>query len=261
LFALKRLKLDSEREGFPITALREIQILKSLDHPNIVKLEEVIIEGKHSSFGSADLPLPNSPPTSAHHHHQFSCSMAENMNVYLVFEFVPHDLMGLIDACPFFNLAQVKCILKQLLEGLSYMHERGFIHRDIKGGNVLVSSSGILKYCDFGLARHVGKQRRGMLTSKVVTRWYRAPELLLGDSAYTSKIDVWSVGCIFAELLTAGSPPFKGQDDGQTLMLIASRCPFPKVAEWKELSNLPNYKAFSPYLYLRTAKNSQHSPQ
>ena len=122
------------------------------------------------------------------------------------------------------------------------------MHRDIKGGNILVSNQGVIKLCDFGLARYIENSSNikfnPNMTTRVVTRWYRAPELLLGDTHYKDKIDIWSVGCVFAELLTEGRPPFKGESDEETLKLIAQRCPFPVRNEWKRLEQLPNFKAF-----------------
>ncbi len=139
----------------------------------------------------------------------------------MVFEFVPHDLTGLIDYRLKWSASQLKCILKQILEGLAYLHRNNYLHRDLKGSNILVSDEGVVKLADFGLAKHVDSAAQRHLTTMVVTRWYRAPELFLGDKSYTDKIDIWSVGCIFAELLTEGKPPFKGGNDEDTFKLIA----------------------------------------
>ena len=169
--------------------------------------------------------------------------------------------MGLIDFKPKFGVAQLKCILKQILEGIAYLHAGDFIHRDIKGGNILVSNQGVVKLCDFGLARFIENssviRNKPNMTTRVVTRWYRAPELLLGDTHYKDKIDIWSAGCVFAELLTESRPPFKGDSDEETLKLIAARCNFPSRLEWPKLETLPNFKAFSRYLWPRA---NIHSP-
>jgi serine/threonine protein kinase len=155
-----------------------------------------------------------------------------------------------------------------MLEGLKFMHGKGVIHRDIKGGNILISREGVVKFCDFGLARdfnpqqgsyNFGENTEGTkklnLTPRVVTRWYRSPELLLDDTHYTTAIDIWSVGCVFVELLTEGRSPFSGDDEAQTFGLIAQRCDFPTKIEWKRLSNLPNYRAYSKYI--QTNPNDQ----
>jgi serine/threonine protein kinase len=132
----------------------------------------------------------------------------------LVFEFVEHDLHGIFDSSIKFDAPHVKCLMKQLLEGMLYMHDRGYMHRDIKGGNILLNKHGVLKIADFGLARvllpHTGTSAH--YTSKVVTLWYRAPELLLGMTNYSPAIDLWSIGCFFTELLTS-KPLLPGKDE------------------------------------------------
>lgn len=224
--ALKRLKLKDEHDGFPITSLREILILRRLNHPNIVSLLDVFRQEKRKAMTDW-----------------------KKNQIYLVFEFIPHDLTGLIDYRLKWSPAQLKCILKQILEGLAYLHRNNYLHRDLKGSNVLVSRKGEVKLCDFGLAKYVDSAKQRQMTTHVVTRWYRAPELFLGDRFYSSKIDVWSVGCIFAELLTEGKAPFRGGNDDETFKLIAQRCQFPSKEEWPELVKMPNYKAYSRTMY------------
>jgi cyclin-dependent kinase 12/13 len=102
--------------------------------------------------------------------------------------------------------------MKQVLDGLAHLHEKAIIHRDIKGGNILMSKDGIIKLADFGLARTFFPGQNYNYTPKVVTLWYRAPELLLGMRNYTGAIDMWSVGCLFAELMT-GKPIFPAKDE------------------------------------------------
>ena len=114
--------------------------------------------------------------------------------MYLVFEFVEHDLHGIIDSKIKFELQHIKCLMKQLLEGIRYLHERQYIHRDIKGGNLLLTKHGVLKIADFGLARTYDPRQRLNMTNKVVTLWYRAPEILLGMMDYGPNIDIWSIG-------------------------------------------------------------------
>ena len=193
--ALKLLKLDSCGEGFPITSLREVLILKELQHKNVICLEDIF--------------------------HFNSTKNWKNNKIYLVFEHMTHDLMGLVDSLPKWGPAQLKCILRQMLEGLDYMHRNNYYHRDLKSSNVLVSATGEVKLGDLGLAKFADPRSAKMQTTNIVTRWYRAPELLLGDKTYTGKIDVWSIGCIWVELLTEGHGPFRGRDDQETLNIIA----------------------------------------
>ena len=148
LVALKKIRMEGERDGFPVTAVREIKLLQSLKHENIVKLLEV---------------------------------MVEKNDCYMVFEYLSHDLTGILNH-PSFKLddAQKKHMAKQLFDGLDYLHTRGVLHRDIKAANILVSSDGILKLADFGLARFYAKRHQYDYTNRVITIWYRSPELLLG---------------------------------------------------------------------------------
>lgn len=168
--ALKRMKMEKEQEGFPVTALRELTILKRMKHPNIVNMVEVVVGTKQES-------------------------------VFLVFEYCEHDLATLLDSSPSapFSEAEIKRLMLQLLEATAFMHEQWVIHRDIKMSNLLYTK-GILKLCDFGLAREFGTPLRPY-TPKVVTLWYRAPELLLGAKTYSSSVDMWACGAILGEWL------------------------------------------------------------
>ncbi|CAL5392236.1 unnamed protein product [Camellia sinensis] len=185
IVALKKVRFDNfEPESVRFMA-REIMILRRLDHPNIIKMEGLITS-------------------------RLSCS------IYLVFEYMEHDISGLLSS-PDIKLseAQVKCYMEQLLSGLEHCHSRGTMHRDIKGANLLVNNEGVLKMADFGLANFYGTGpvgHRQPLTSRVVTLWYRPPELLLGSTDYEASVDLWSVGCVFAELLL-GSPILQGRTE------------------------------------------------
>ncbi|KAF5663889.1 cmgc cdk crk7 kinase [Fusarium heterosporum] len=160
MVALKRIRMEGERDGFPVTAVREIKLLQSLRHINIVNLQEV---------------------------------MVEKNDCFMVFEYLSHDLTGLLNH-PTFKLeaAQKKDLAKQMFEGLDYLHTRGVLHRDIKAANILVSNEGVLKIADFGLARFYAKRHQLDYTNRVITIWYRSPELLLGETKYTAAVDVWS---------------------------------------------------------------------
>ncbi|XP_043706887.1 probable serine/threonine-protein kinase At1g54610 isoform X3 [Telopea speciosissima] len=182
IVALKKVRFDNlEPESVKFMA-REILVLRRLEHPNVVKLEGLVTS-------------------------RMSCSL------YLVFEYMEHDLAGLA-ACPGikFTEPQVKCYMKQLLSGLEHCHNQGVLHRDIKGSNLLLDNEGVLKLADFGLAAFYGLDHRQPMTSRVVTLWYRPPELLLGATYYGVGVDLWSAGCIFAELL-AGKPIMPGRTE------------------------------------------------
>jgi len=171
IVALKKIRMDNEKEGFPITAIREIKILKSLDHKNVIKLKEIVTSKNKGS-------------------------------IYMVFEYMDHDLTGLADRPGIrFTVPQIKCYMKQLLTGLTYCHLNNILHRDIKGSNLLIDNQGVLKLADFGLARPCVLENSKSLTNRVITLWYRPPELLLGTQTYGPAVDMWSAGCIFAELL------------------------------------------------------------
>lgn len=117
-------------------------------------------------------------------------------STFLVFEYMDHDLAGIVRNKIRFTLPEVKCLAKQLLEGVAYIHSQKLLHRDIKSANILLNRKGELKLGDFGLGRKF--KNDGNLTYKVVTLWYRAPELILGYKKYDYKVDVWSVGCVLA---------------------------------------------------------------
>ncbi|XP_021690184.1 probable serine/threonine-protein kinase At1g54610 isoform X2 [Hevea brasiliensis] len=182
IVALKKVRFDNlEPESVKFMA-REILVLRRLDHPNVLKLEGLVTS-------------------------RMSCSL------YLVFEYMDHDLAGLAARHEVkFTEAQVKCYMKQLLCGLEHCHSRGVLHRDIKGSNLLIDNEGVLKIADFGLATFFDPQRRVPMTSRVVTLWYRPPELLLGATYYGVGVDLWSAGCILAELL-AGKPIMPGRTE------------------------------------------------
>ncbi|CAL1392181.1 unnamed protein product [Linum trigynum] len=216
MVALKKVRFDNYQPESIRFMAREILILRRLDHPNIIKLEGIITSRLSSS-------------------------------IYLVFEYMEHDLAGL-SSSPEINLTepQIKCYMKQLLRAVEHCHLRGVMHRDIKMSNILVNNNGILKLADFGLANVLatsgGKQR---LTSRVVTLWYRPPELLLGSTSYNVSVDLWSVGCVFAELLT-GKPLLKGRTEVEQLHKIFKLCGSPPDEFWKQYHHLPNATMFRP---------------
>jgi len=120
----------------------------------------------------------------------------------MVFQYMDHDLTGVLSQTQFmFNDAQLKSLCHQMLAGLSYLHHKGVIHRDIKGSNILVNSRGELKLADFGLARFYQKRRQSDYTNRVITLWYRPPELLFGTTVYGPEVDMWSAGYAILPLI------------------------------------------------------------
>lgn len=196
IVALKKIRMDNEREGFPITAIREIKILKKLHHENVIDLKEIVTSPgrEKDEQGRPD-------------------GNKYKGGIYMVFEYMDHDLTGLADRPGMrFSVPQIKCYMRQLLTGLHYCHVNQVLHRDIKGSNLLIDNKGNLKLADFGLARSFSNDHNANLTNRVITLWYRPPELLLGTTKYGPAVDMWSVGCIFAELLH-GKPIFPGKDE------------------------------------------------
>ncbi|KAI1308876.1 Pkinase-domain-containing protein [Xylaria venustula] len=214
LVALKRIRMEGERDGFPVTAMREVKLLQSLTHPNIVDLHEVMIEKNEC---------------------------------YMVFEYLSHDLTGLLNH-PSFKLdaSQKKHLALQLFEGLDYLHKRGVLHRDIKAANILVSSDGILKLADFGLARFYAKRHQLDYTNRVITIWYRSPELLLGETRYGVAVDIWSAACVMVEIFTRHAI-FPG-DGGEISQLekIYNILGTPNRKEWPGLADTPWFELLRP---------------
>jgi len=212
IVALKRIRLDSEDEGVPCTAIREISLLKELKHPNIVRLYDVIHTEK---------------------------------KLTLVFEYLDQDLKKYMDECGgVLSKPTVKSFLYQLLKGIAFCHEHRVLHRDLKPQNLLINRKGELKLGDFGLARAFGIPVRSY-SHEVVTLWYRAPDVLMGSRKYSTPIDIWSAGCIFAEM-TTGRPLFPGTSVADQLLRIFKVIGTPNDKIWPGISELPEYKADFP---------------
>ncbi|CAH8332014.1 unnamed protein product [Eruca vesicaria subsp. sativa] len=214
MVAMKKVRfvnMDPESVRF---MAREINILRKLDHPNVMKLE-CLVTSKLSG------------------------------SLYLVFEYMEHDLSGLaLRPGVKFTEPQIKCYMKQLLSGLEHCHSRGILHRDIKGSNLLVNNDGVLKIGDFGLASFYHPDQDEPLTSRVVTLWYRAPELLLGATEYGAGIDLWSVGCILTELFL-GKPIMPGRTEVEQMHKIFKLCGSPSDDYWRK-TKLPLATSFKP---------------
>ncbi|KAL6245255.1 serine/threonine protein kinase, CMGC, CDC2/CDK subfamily [Rhinocladiella similis] len=222
LVALKKILMHNEKDGFPITALREIKLLKQLDHINILKLEEMAVERPKNA--------------------------SKKPSMFMVMPYMDHDLSGLLENPDVnFSEAQIKCYMKQLLEGCAYLHENKILHRDMKAANLLINNRGILQIADFGLARpyhddpprpgHGGGEATREYTTLVVTRWYRPPELLLQLRKYTTAIDMWGVGCVFGEIFKK-KPILTGNTDLNQAQIIFDLVGSPTdetMPGWREL--------------------------
>ncbi|KAF1921240.1 kinase-like domain-containing protein [Ampelomyces quisqualis] len=227
IVALKKVKMDNSTDGFPITALREISILQAARHPNIVSLHEIIA---------------GSDPTSC----------------VLVMEFLEHDLKTLQeDMAEPFMASEVKTLMRQLVGAVAFLHDNSIMHRDLKTSNILLNNRGALKLADFGMARYIPPSPAAPLTQLVVTLWYRAPELLLGATTYSTEIDMWSIGCIFGELVTK-APLLPGSNQVDQLSHIFTLCGLPNAKTWPEFNRLPNAKSLR--LPCRPASASLHQP-
>ncbi|KAJ3696889.1 hypothetical protein LUZ61_000594 [Rhynchospora tenuis] len=174
-------------------------------------------------------------------------------SIFMVMEFIDNDLKRVIDTKqrPYCE-SETRCLMFQLLQGMTYMHSNWVIHRDLKTSNLLVNNKGELKICDFGLARQFGSPLKPY-TPLVVTLWYRAPELLLGAKEYSTAVDMWSVGCIMAELL-AKEPLFNGQTEREQIDKIFTTLGTPEEKIWPGYCNLPGAKVVciqQPYNKLR----------
>ncbi|KAI9874379.1 MAG: hypothetical protein M1830_009805 [Pleopsidium flavum] len=227
--ALKKLKMDNANDGFPVTGLREIQTLMESRHQNIVNLREVV--------------------------------MGDDMDdIFLVMDFLEHDLKTLQEDMqePFLP-SEIKTLLLQLVSATDYLHSNWILHRDLKTSNLLMNNRGQMKVADFGMARYFGDPPPKM-TQLVVTLWYRAPELLLGAETYGAEVDMWSIGCIFGELLTK-EPLLQGKNEVGQLskvaydfplcsvsldsdhMQIFELCGIPTEGNWPGFKRLPNAKS------------------
>uniref|UniRef100_A0AAQ5YU45 Protein kinase domain-containing protein n=1 Tax=Amphiprion ocellaris TaxID=80972 RepID=A0AAQ5YU45_AMPOC len=223
MVALKKVRLDNEKEGFPITAIREIKILRQLNHKSIINMKEIVTDKEDA------LDFKN-----------------DKGAFYLVFEYMDHDLMGLLESgLVHFNESHIKSFMRQLLEGLDYCHKKNFLHRDIKCSNILLNNKGQIKLADFGLARLYNSEESRPYTNKVITLWYRPPELLLGEERYTPAIDVWSCGCILGELFTK-KPIFQANQELAQLELISRICGSPCPAVWPDVIKLPFFNTMKP---------------
>lgn len=207
LVALKKIKSERPEDGINFTAIREIKLLREFKHPNVIELVDV--------FTTSD------------------------MAVCLVYEVAHTDLAKILkDRSISISLADTKQHLFMLLNAISACHDRWILHRDLKPDNCLYLEDGTMKLADFGLARMYGTPKT-RLSPEAITLWYKPPELLLGASEYSSAVDIWSVGCIFAELLLR-RPFLQGNHtDISQLDTIFQVFGTPNESNWPEWHALP----------------------
>lgn len=227
--ALKEIIVHEHQDGIPITALREIKIMKALRHPNILHLLDMAVSKK--------------------------VDRTQLSTYYMVMSYMDHDLCGLLHNRDIrFTLPHIKLYMSQLLSGMAYLHEKQYMHRDIKSANVLVSNDGSLKIADFGLARKYfeappdlvsATPAARMYTPKVVTRWYRPPELLLGEQYYTTAIDMWGIGCIFAEFFKR-QVVLPGNSDADQVHRIFKLVGSPNDSNFPTFAQLSGSRVFMP---------------
>ncbi|KAL6422127.1 hypothetical protein ACFW04_010877 [Cataglyphis niger] len=213
--ALKKILIKRTEDGLPVSIIREVKSLQQLEHPYVVVLLDAFPNG---------------------------------LDFIMVFEYMPTGLWEVLrDADISLTMGQIKTYMKMLLEGMAYVHGKHIIHRDLKPANLLISAEGILKIADFGLSRLMWQDSTKPYSHQVATRWYRAPELLYGARYYTSAIDVWSIGCIFGEMLN-NSPLFPGETDIEQLAIVLKYLGSPTSESWPGLTSLPDYNKISfPY--------------
>lgn len=213
--ALKKIRLESEDEGIPSTTIREISLLKELKDDNIVGLYDIV----HSNSNK----------------------------IYLVFEYLDMDLKRYMESIPEgegLDSAMIKKFMLQLIKGIYHCHAHRVLHRDLKPQNLLIDKEGNLKVADFGLARAFGVPLRAY-THEVVTLWYRAPEVLLGGKQYSTGVDMWSIGCIFAEM-TNRKPLFAGDSEIDQIFKIFKIMGTPTEEVWPEVNYLSDFKPTFP---------------
>jgi len=211
IVALKQIKFESSlrKDGFPISALREIGVLLALSHESIVTVKEMVVGGDFDK-------------------------------VFMAMEFMEMDLqqaMKKSGPSPF-PQAEVKSMMHQILSATQHIHEKWILHRDLKTSNILVHKSGKICLCDFGLARKYQLPLKAM-TQTVITLWYRPIELLFGQSFYGPEVDVWSIGCIFGELLKKEAM-MQGQGELDQIDKIFKMIGSPNEETWPDFASLPN---------------------
>lgn len=213
IMALKKIKFGNDEEGIPATTIREIALLREIKHNNIVSLRDLIYYPSEKKF-------------------------------YLLFEYSELDLRKFIDSQQY-TLDSLRHIFYHIVKGVDYLHENGIFHRDLKPQNILIDRNGESpKIADFGLARHFSLPF-GVYSKEIVTLWYRAPEIIMGEKKYGIGVDIWSLGCIFYELFMK-SPLFMADCQVDTLYRIFQILGTPSESNWPGVSNVPDWTAKFP---------------
>eukprot|EP01117_Protostelium_nocturnum_P007776 TRINITY_DN2782_c0_g3_i2.p1 TRINITY_DN2782_c0_g3~~TRINITY_DN2782_c0_g3_i2.p1 ORF type:complete len:358 (+),score=135.31 TRINITY_DN2782_c0_g3_i2:35-1075(+) len=211
LVALKKIRILDSKQGISFSAIREIKCLQDLHHENVVSLLEVF---------------------------------SHKQTIMIAFELMETDLENVIkDQGIFFSPSDIKSYLQMILKGANAVHKNWILHRDLKPNNLLISKDGILKLADFGNARHYGSPNP-RFTSTNVTIWYRSPELLFGAKAYGPSVDIWSIGCIFAEMMLR-TPYFPGDNEFDQLAKIFAALGTPTEEQWPDMKTLMGYVSFT----------------
>jgi len=207
LVAIKKIRMGKAKEGVNVTALREIKFLKELKHKNVIELVNVF---------------------------------PHKRNLNLVYEYMTSDLEAIIRDKANLRLraADIKAYMQAILEGIAACHKYWIIHRDVKPNNILLGPEGQVKLADFGAGRIFGSPNDRKFTTQVFARWYRAPELLFDSQRYSSAVDIWGVGCVFAELMLR-RPWLPGKNDLQQLSLIFEALGTPTEEQWPGMKSLP----------------------
>ncbi|XP_022904836.1 cyclin-dependent kinase 2-like [Onthophagus taurus] len=230
--ALKKIALEkhdrpNESEGIPSTTIREICLLKSLHHSAIVELLDIIF--------------------------------TESKCLYMVFEFLHMDLKKYLEiSVGVLSENLIRSYMKQLIDGIGYLHTHRILHRDLKPQNLLLDNEGHIKLADFGLSRSFTLPTR-IFTHEVVTLWYRAPELLFGAKMYSTSVDIWSLGCIMAEMIIK-KPLFPGDSEIDELYKIFRLLGTPTEKNWKGVTMLNEYKKSFPMWEKQNLKDKINAP-
>ena len=225
LIAVKMIKVDKFIDGLDMSAIREVKFLQEMHHPNVVGLLDVFV--------------------------------SEEGNLNLVLEFLPSDLEVIIkDKSLVFSEADVKSWLLMILRGVHHCHRNFILHRDLKPSNLLIAPDEQLKVADFGLGRSMSFLPYEKMTPTVVTRWYRAPELLLGARHYTGAIDIWAIGMIFAEMMLR-VPYLAGQSDHEQLDITFKALGTPSPQQWPKMEYLPGYNKSTAFKIRHPAPTRQ----